>query len=332
MGIGIGRRQFMSALGGAVGAWPLATRAQQPAMPAIGFLNGQSSETFARMRAAFAQGLSETGYIESQNVAIENRWAQGHADRLPALAAELVQRRVALIAATGGAGDNVALVKTIPASIPVVFTTANDPVKLGLVASMNRPEANITGVNFILRVLGPKTFELLREMVPTATVIGVLVDMKFPGAERFLQELNEAARMLGRQVLPENTSSEQDIDAAFQYFAEQRVGAIFVTPDPFLVSSRAQIVTQAARYRVPTIYALREYPVIGGLLSYGTDVADAYRQAGVYAGRILKGTSPSDLPVIQPTKIELIINLKTAKTLGLTVPQTLLVAADEVIE
>jgi ABC-type uncharacterized transport system substrate-binding protein len=331
MASNIARRKFIVALGGTALSWPLAARAQQAALPVIGFLNGQSSETFAHLLVAFRQGLSETGYFEGQNVAIEQRWAEGHADRLPALAAELAQRRVALIAATGGAGDNVALVKMIPASIPVIFTTANDPVQLGLVASMNRPEANITGVSFILSVLGPKTFELLREMVPTATIIGVLVNPKSAVVSP-LQELNDAARALGRQLVVENVSNEQDINVAFEHLDEHRVGAIFVTPDPFLLSTREQIVTQAGRHRVPTMYALREYTVIGGLMSYGTSIADAYRQAGVYSGRILKGTSPKDLPVIQPTKIELVINLKTAKALGLTVPQTLLVAADEVIE
>jgi ABC-type uncharacterized transport system substrate-binding protein len=332
MAVGIGRRQFVSALGGTVLARPLAARAQPPAVPVIGFLSGASSSKFGSLADAFRQGLSDTGFIEGQNLAIDYRWADFQADRLPALAAELVQRRVALIATTGGAGDNVALVRSIPASIPVVFITANEPVKTGLVASMNRPEANITGVFFVLNVLGAKQFELLHEMVPAATIIGVLVNPKSPAAESSLHDLNEAARTLGRQLVVENTNSEQDIDAAFEHFAEHRVGAIFIAPDPFLLSAREQIVTQAARRQMPAIYALREYPIIGGLMSYGTSIANAYRQAGAYAGRILKGTSPRDLPVILPTKFELVINLKAAKALGLTVPQTLLVAADEVIE
>src|SRR6266498_3313722 len=324
------RREFILALGGAVTAWPLAARAQQP-KPVVGFLNGASSSEFNFLADAFRQGLAEMGFVEGQNLAIEYRWANFQADRMPQLAAEFVQRRVALIAATGGAGDNVSLVKSVAPSFPVVFLTGNDPVKLGLVSSLNRPEGNITGVSFIAAALGAKRLELLRELVPTATLVTVLVNPRFPESTE-LQDLQAAGVKLGRRIRVLNASTEAEIDAAFAMLADHRTSALVISAVPFFVARREQIVRLAERYAVPTIYVLREYAALGGLMSYGPSISDAYRQVGLYAGRILKGEKAADLPVIQPTKFELVINLKTAMSLGLTVPLTLQVAADEVIE
>jgi putative ABC transport system substrate-binding protein len=323
------RRQFITLLGGAA-AWPLAARAQQP-KPVVGFLNGASSSEFNFLADAFRQGLAEMGFVEGQNLAIEYRWANFQADRMPQLAAEFVQRRVALIAATGGAGDNVSLVKSVAPSFPVVFLTGNDPVKLGLVSSLNRPEGNITGVSFIAAALGAKRLELLRELVPTATLVTVLVNPHFPESTE-LQDLQAAGVKLGRRIRVLNASTEAEIDAAFAMLADHRTSALVISAVPFFVARREQIVRLAERYAVPTIYGLREYAALGGLMSYGPSISDAYRQVGLYAGRILKGEKAADLPVIQPTKFELVINLKTAMSLGLTVPLTLQVAADEVIE
>jgi putative ABC transport system substrate-binding protein len=324
------RREFITLLGGAAAIWPLSARAQQP-KPVVGFLNGASSSEFNFLADAFRQGLAKMGFVEGQNLAIEYRWANFQADRMPQLAAELVQRRVALIAATGGAGDNVSLVKSVAPSIPVVFLTGNDPVKLGLVSSLNRPEGNITGVSFIITTLGAKRLELLRELVPTATLVSVLVNPHFPGSTE-LQDLQAAGVKLGRRIRVLNASTEAEIDAAFAMLADHRTSALVISAVPLFVARREQIVRLAGRYAVPTIYGLREYPALGGLMSYGPSISDAYRQVGLYAGRILKGEKAADLPVIQPTKLELVINLKTAVSLGLTVPLTLQVAADEVIE
>jgi putative tryptophan/tyrosine transport system substrate-binding protein len=325
------RRELIVGLGSAV-AWPLLARAQQRQMPVVGFLNGAYSSRFNFLAAAFRQGLFETGFVETRNVAIEYRWGDGRDDRISEFAAELVQRRVSVIAATGGAGDNVSVVKTVAAAIPIVFLTGNDPIELGLVTSINRPEGNITGVSFFLSLLGGKRLELLAKVVPTATKIGVLSDPSFPQNEAFLKDLQVAAVALGRklQVIPVTTGPE--IDTAFGAIAEQHLDALLVSPDPLFIAQRERIVTLATNYAVPVIYQVREFPVIGGLMSYGTSIVDAYRQVGVYAGRILKGEKPADLPVIQPTKFELVINLKTAKALGLTIPETLLATADEVIQ
>jgi putative ABC transport system substrate-binding protein len=324
------RREFITLLGGAAAIWPLSARAQQP-KPVVGFLNGASSSEFNFLADAFRQGLAKMGFVEGQNLAIEYRWANFQADRMPQLAAELVQRRVALVAATGGAGDNVSLVKSVAPSIPVVFLTGNDPVKLGLVSSLNRPEGNITGVSFVVTALGAKRLELLRELVPTDTLVSVLVNPHFPGSTE-LQDLQAAGVKLGRRIRVLNASTEAEIDAAFAMLADHRTSALVISAVPFFVARREQIVRLAERYAVPTIYGLREYPALGGLMSYGPSISDAYRQVGLYAGRILKGEKAADLPVIQPTKFELVINLKTAMSLGLTVPLTLQVAADEVIE
>ena len=323
------RREFVTLLGGAVATWPLAARAQQPALPVIGFLNAASSDGYAHYVAGFRQGLAEAGYIESQNVAIEYRWAEGQYERLPALAADLVHRQVAVIVANTPAAMVASAVTT---TIPIVFSSAIDPVKAGLVASLNRPGGNITGVANFDDVLGAKRLELLRELVPKAEMIGLLINPNNPNAETIASRLQEAARTLGQQIRILNASTEGEVDAAFATLAELRIGAILVASDPFFVSRRDQIVALAARQALPAIYQFREFPVGGGLMSYGASLADAYRQLGVYTGKILKGAKPAELPFQQVVKVEMIINLKTAKALGLTVPLSLLGRADEVIE
>ncbi len=323
------RREFVTLLGGAVATWPLAARAQQPALPVIGFLNAASPDGYAHYVAGFRQGLAEAGYIESQNVAIEYRWAEGQYERLPALAADLVHRQVAVIVANTPAAMVASAVTT---TIPIVFSSAIDPVKAGLVASLNRPGGNITGVANFDDVLGAKRLELLRELVPKAEMIGLLINPNNPNAETIASRLQEAARTLGQQIRILNASTEGEVDAAFATLAELRIGAILVASDPFFVSRRDQIVALAARQALPAIYQFREFPVGGGLMSYGASLADAYRQLGVYTGKILKGAKPAELPFQQVVKVEMIINLKTAKALGLTVPLSLLGRADEVIE
>ncbi len=323
------RREFVTLLGGAVATWPLAARAQQPALPVIGFLNAASSDGYAHYVAGFRQGLAEAGYIESQNVAIEYRWAEGQYERLPALAADLVHRQVAVIVANTPAAMVASAVTT---TIPIVFSSAIDPVKAGLVASLNRPGGNITGVANFDDVLGAKRLELLRELVPKAEMIGLLINPNNPNAETIASRLQEAARTLGQQIRILNASTEGEVDAAFATLGELRIGAILVASDPFFVSRRDQIVALAARQALPAIYQFREFPVGGGLMSYGASLADAYRQLGVYTGKILKGAKPAELPFQQVVKVEMIIKLKTAKALGLTVPLSLLGRADEVIE
>ncbi len=300
-------------------------------MPVVGFLSGASAWEFAYLAAAFRQGLNDTGYIESRNVSIEYRWAEGHYDRLPTLATDLVGRRVAVLAATGGIASVLAA-KAATATIPIVFTTGADPVKMGIVASLNRPGGNVTGVIFFNNVLGSKRLQVLRELAPKATVVGMIVNPKNPNTEFDLQDMQLAARPLGVQILIVNASNEREVDAAFARLVDQRAGALIVNPDPFFGSRRDQLVALAAHHAVPAIYEFREFAVAGGLVSYGTNIAEAYRQVGIYAGRILSGDKPGDLPVQQSTKFELVINLKTARRLGLDVPPTLLALADEVIE
>jgi putative ABC transport system substrate-binding protein len=324
------RREFISLLGGAAAAWPLVVRAQQPAMPVIGFLNSTSPEGYAPFVAAFRQGLREAGYVESQNATIEYRWAEGHYDQLPALAADLVRRNVAVIAATSTPAARAA--KAATSTVPIVFTTADDPIKLGLVASLNRPGGNATGVSSLLVELGSKQLGLLRELIPGITAIAALINPNFPGTERQLRDVEAAARALGLQLTVLSASREREIDAAFATIAQKGSGALLVGADPFFNARRDQIVALAARHAIPAIYPVREFAVAGGLISYGSDFADSYRQAAIYTGRIVRGEKPADLPVQRLTKFEFVINFKTAKALGLTVPNSMQLLADEVID
>jgi putative ABC transport system substrate-binding protein len=323
------RREFISLITGAT-AWPLAVRAQQPALPVVGFLHGASPDGYAPMVTAFHQGLKEAGYVEGHNVAIEYRWAEGHNDRLPALAADLVRRQVAGIV-TGGTPPAFAA-KAATSTIPIVFSVGIDPVRAGLVASLNRPGGNVTGVAVLTVELAAKRVQLLHELLPTASVIAVLFNPTSPLTEPETSVVQDAARSLGLELHVLNASTESEIDKAFRTLVELRAGALIVSVDPFLTNHRAQIVALAARHAVPAIYGVREFAIAGGLMSYGNDLADAYRQEGIYAGKILSGAKPADLPVQQVVRVEFVINLKTAKTLGLTFPNTLLGSADEAIE
>jgi ABC-type uncharacterized transport system substrate-binding protein len=324
------RREFIAVLGGSAAVWPLAARAQQPsALPVVGFLSSRSPDSNAV--TAFHQGLKETGHIDGQNVAVEYRWAEGHYDRLPELATEFVGRSVAVIAAVGGEPTPQAA-EGATRTIPIVFATASDPVGAGLVASLNRPGGNATGVTIFGSTIIAKRLELLRELVPTANLIGILVNQSNPNTEAETKDIETAARELGQRFYVVRASTEHDLDAAFVTLVQQGAGALLVGADQFFTDRRDQIVALAIHARIPAIYHLRDFATAGGLISYGNSLADLYRQVGNYVGRILKGERPADLPVVQPTNFELVINLKAAKALGLTVPLTLQVAADEVIE
>ena len=331
MTVTIGRRELLAALGGAAAAWPLAARAQQAAMPVIGYLSPGSQEADVLRLMHFRKGLRETGYIEGRDVGIEYRWADGPNERLPALAAELVRRRVSVIVAVGT--PSALSAKGATATTPIIFLTAADPVLIGLVASLSRPDANMTGVASLAVELGPKQLEVAHELVPAATTIALLVNPTTPTiAETLTRELRTAARTFGLQLHVLHASTKRDLDTAFAALERLRAGALLISTDNFFNDQSQQLVGLAVRHAVPTIYPFHEYAQAGGLMSYGQSYAAPYRQVGIYAGRILKGERPADLPVQQTTKIELIINLKTAKTLGLTVPPTLLARADEVIE
>jgi len=324
------RREFITLLGGAV-AWPVPARAQQPALPVIGLLDGGSADQFANLVGAFRQGLKETGYIEGQNIAIEYRWADGQNDKLPTLAADLVRRQVAVISALTTPAALAA--KAATTTIPIVFFVAGDPVELGLVASLNRPSGNLTGTTTLTLEVGPKRLELLHEMVPTATVIALLVNPTSPNlAEAQARDLRTAARTLGLQVHVLQASTDNDFDTVFANLAQLRAGGFVISSDSFFFSRSEQLAALAARHAVPAIYPFREHAAAGGLISYGASLEDSHRLAGIYAGRILKGEKPANLPIQQSTRFELVINIKTAKALGINVPLHLQQIADEVIE
>jgi ABC-type uncharacterized transport system substrate-binding protein len=324
------RREFITLLGGAAAAWPLVARAQQTPMPVIGFLHSASPEGWEPIVAAFRAGLNETGFVEGKNVAIEFRWAAGQYDRLPALAAELVHRQVAVIA-TGGTISALAA-RTASTTIPIVFTMGGDPVELGLVASLNRPGGNATGVSYLLNMMVTKQFELLHELIPKAAAIAFLVNPTNANAESDTRAMQAAAEALRRQLVILKAATEHGLETTFAPLSSPRVGALVVSADAFFLSQRDRLIAITARHSLPAVYPVREYPVAGGLMSYGGSPSTAFRQAGNYIAKILKGAKPADLPVIQPTKFELAVNLRTAKALGLDVPPSLLARADEVIE
>lgn len=333
MTIGIGRREFISALGGATLTWPVVARAQQPAIPVVGFLNGaiEGSIAGSSVAAAFQSGLKEGGYVEGNNVVIEYRWADGHYDRFSALAAELVSRRVDVMFVSGGSVAPRAAMKATT-TIPIVFSIGSDPVKFGFVQSLNRPGGNVTGVSFLINALGAKRLDLLHELVPTANVFGFLVNQKNPSAEAETDEMKQAADALGGTLIVVKASTDDEIVAAFASLIEHRIAALAVAADAYFSSRADRLAMLAARYHIPAIYTLREYADAGGLMSYGASLSDASRQAGLLTSKILKGQKPADLPVMQSTKFEFILNLKTAKALGLTIPSGVLSIADEVIE
>jgi len=323
------RRDFIAALGGAAAAWPLAARAQQTAVPIIGFLNGQSASGFAHLVAAFRRGLVETGYVEGQNVAIEYRWADGQQDRLPTLANDLIRRRVAVIAAAGGAH---LAAKSATTTIPIVCAIGSDPVKFGLIDSLNRPGGNITGMTVFSTELEAKRMELMHELVPKPTMIGVLVDPKFPMSDLQVQEIRKASRVLALQVRIAHAGTENEMDNAIAELVKNGVSALLLAGGPFFNNNRTRLVALTADHRLPAIAGEREFTEAGGLMSYGTNVPDVYRQIGIYSGRILRGEKASDLPFLQPSKFDFAVNLKTARALGLEIPPSILARADEVIE
>jgi putative ABC transport system substrate-binding protein len=325
------RREFITLLGGAAAAWPLAARAQQSAVPVIGLLNPTSPDAFAGRLGGFRRGLKDTGYVEGENVSIEYRWAENQMDRLPALAAKLVRRQVAAFVTIGPAA--LVAAKAATTTIPIVFLVAEDPVRLGLVASLARPGGNLTGINFLVGELTAKRLELLRELVPGAAHVAVLVNpANAANTETTLRDVQSAARAMGLQIQIFNASTSREIDVAFATFGRERPDALFVGNDAFFNARRVQLVLLAGRHGLPAIYWDREFAEAGGLMTYGSNIVDVYRQVGDYAGRILKGAKPTELPVVQSSKFELVINAQAARMLGITVPDKLLVAADEVIE
>jgi len=325
------RRDFITLLGGAVAAWPVAARAQQPAMPVIGFMSARSPEDSVHLLEAFRRGLKEGGFVEGENVAVQFRWARGDYSRLPALAADLVGRQVAVIVAAGGDPSGLAA-KSATATIPIVFGIGGDPVKAGLVSSFSRPGGNVTGVTLLTSLMEPKRLGVLRDLVPGVALIGVLINPDFPPAALQLQQVEEAARAIGQRIVIAKASNDDALEAAFRSLVQEGAGALLVASDPYFDTRRERIVGFAQQRRLPAIYQFREYAVAGGLLSYGVSITDAYRQYGVYTASILKGAKPADLPVLQPTKFELVINLKTARALGVNISDNLLALADEVIE
>jgi putative tryptophan/tyrosine transport system substrate-binding protein len=324
------RREFITLLGGAAAAWPLAARAQRPATPVVGYLSTLSEAQGPHLLAAFRRGLGEIGFVDGRNLAIEFRWAEGRFERLPAMAVELVGRPVDLLLAQAPPAALAA--KAATTTIPIVFVVGIDPVGSGLVASLNRPAGNATGMTLMSPAIGEKRLELLRELTPKSSLVAMLVNPKTPDAGPEIGSVQMAAQSLGLQLRLFNASTLNEIDAAFAAIADQRLGALLVGTDPFFVDRRAELVARVAQLRIPAIYPFREFALAGGLVSYGSNIANAYRQAGIYAGRILKGTQPAELPVMQPTTFELVINLRTASTLGIEIPATLHARSDEVIE
>ena len=323
------RREFITLVVGAAVARPLSARAQQPAMPVVGFLRSSPAGPFAHIMVAFRQGLNETGFVEGQNVAVEQRWADNQIDRLPGLAADLVRRQVAVIV---GNGPAVEAARSATTTIPIVFVIGDDPVRYGLVASLNRPDGNLTGLTFFGNRLGAKRVEMLLELVPGARIIAVLIDPNFAASVNELREVEEAGRTIGRKIVAVKAENEREFDGAFTRIVQAGAGALVVSGSPSFTSESRTLVALAARHAIPAIYDIRDYAAAGGLISYSASFTGAYRQAGVYAGRILKGAKPSELPVLQPIRFELVINLKTAKALGLEVPTSIMLRADEVIE
>jgi len=325
------RRNVNVLLGSAAIAWPLAARSQQPVVPVIGFLSGASPGPFGHLVAGFNQGLSETGFVEGRDVAVEYRWAEGHPDRLSELAKDLVRRQVAVLVATGG-DLSARAAKAATSTIPIVFSAGGDPVASGLVESLSRPGGNLTGLSMFTVLLEAKRLGLLHELVPSAAAIAVLIDSNNTRAEALVKDVEEGARRAGVRLITVSTAADSDFEAAFASLVQQRAGALVVSNSPFFNNRRDRIVALAARHKIPAIYEFREFATAGGLMSYGTNLVEVYRRIGVYTGRILKGAKASDLPVLQPTKFELVVNLKTAKALGITIPQSLLLRADEVIQ
>jgi putative tryptophan/tyrosine transport system substrate-binding protein len=324
------RREFIALLGGTA-AWPIVARGQQPALPLIGFMSGRSPVDSAHLVEAFRQGLRESGYVEGETISIEYRWANGDYERLPELASDLVSRRVLLLLALGGESSAIAA-KQATSTIPIVFGIGDDPVKAGLVASFNKPGGNATGYTLLTNQIGPKRVGLMHELVPGVSLLGALINPSFPPALDQLADIESSTRSIGQSLVIARASTDAELNAAFAYFVQQRAGALLIATDPYFDTRRAQIIALAAEARLPAMYQFREYALAGGLISYGPKITDSYKQAGIYAGRILKGTKPADLPVLQPTRFELVINLKTANALGLTLPNSMQLLADEVIE